>query len=146
MNPNLILIAVVFSLLLGSSFSQRARCLLAYFGVPTLCAFAVYRSVGFELNKEISFYAAYHADWRNQLVHIIFVPQLVATSMVFLAYVRRRRASTRAGHPRPRARPSPVLRRPLFPAGRRSSHWACRSTGRPSPLRAGHSTTSTRPP
>ena len=22
-----------------------------------------------ELDKEISFYAAYHADWRNQLVH-----------------------------------------------------------------------------
>lgn len=86
--PNLVVVAITFSLLIGSCFSQKARCGLAYITVPMLCIFALNRISGsYDLVKELTFYASYHADWRNQVVHIIFVPLLVATAMVFLAYV-----------------------------------------------------------
>ena len=86
---NLALIGGVFGLLIGSIFSQRARCGLAYLVVPLLSAFALHRVWGtsFDLVEELTFYASYHSDWRNQLVHIVFVPLLVASAMVFLAYV-----------------------------------------------------------
>ena len=88
-NPiNLALIVVTFGLLAGSVGSQRARCALAYFGVPTLCVFAIKRSMfsSFSLVEELTFYASYHADWRNQLIHIVFVPLLLFTAMIFFAY------------------------------------------------------------
>ena len=89
LNPlNNALIVAVFGLLAGSVASQRARTGLAFLGVPILCAFSIKRMhSGFDVVKELTFYASYHADWRNQLVHVIFVPLLVFTAMVFLAYV-----------------------------------------------------------
>ena len=88
-NPlNIALIVVTFGLIAGSVGSQRARCALAYLGVPILCGFAVKRSMfsSFSLVEELTFYASYHADWRNQLIHVIFVPLLLFTAMIFLAY------------------------------------------------------------
>tara|TARA_B110001452_G_scaffold178296_1_gene149596 strand:+ start:671 stop:1411 length:741 start_codon:yes stop_codon:yes gene_type:complete len=85
--PNLVLIAVMFGLLIGSTVSQKARCGLAYVMAPMLTMFSLHRvSGGYDLVKELTFYASYHTDWRNQVVHVIFVPLLVATGMVFLAY------------------------------------------------------------
>jgi len=89
MSPgNAALVVAVFGLLAGSAVSQRARTGLAWFGVPILCAFSLKRMhSGFDLVHELTFYASYHADWRNQLVHVVFVPLLVFTAMIFLAYV-----------------------------------------------------------
>ena len=89
MSPgNAALVVAVFGLLAGSAVSQRARTGLAWFGVPILCAFSLKRMhSGFDLVHELTFYASYHADWRNQLVHVVFVPLLIFTAMIFLAYV-----------------------------------------------------------
>ena len=89
MSPgNAALVVAVFGLLGGSAVSQRARTGLAWFGVPILCAFSLKRMhSGFDLVQELTFYSSYHADWRNQLVHVVFVPVLVFTAMIFLSYV-----------------------------------------------------------
>ena len=79
--PNLLLVAVMFGLLIGSTFSQKARCGLAYVATPMLTIFSLHRvSGGYDLVEQLTFYASYHTDWRNQIVHIIFVPLLVATA------------------------------------------------------------------
>ena len=54
---NLALIGGVFGLLIGSIFSQRARCGLAYLVVPLLSAFALHRVWGtsFDLVEELTF-------------------------------------------------------------------------------------------
>ena len=36
--------------------------------------FARRREANASLVEELTFYASYHADWRNQLIHIVFVP------------------------------------------------------------------------
>ena len=101
MSPaNAALVVAVFGLLGGSAVSQRARTGLAWFGVPVLCAFSLKRMhSGFDLVQELTFYASYHADWRNQLVHVVFVPLLVFTAMVFLAYVPPLSRATPLGMP-----------------------------------------------
>ena len=97
---NAVLVVAVFGLLGGSVASQRARTGLAWFGVPILCAFSLKRMhSGFNLVQELTFYASYHADWRNQLVHVVFVPLLVFTYMVFLAYVPPLSRATPLGMP-----------------------------------------------
>eukprot|EP00966_Prymnesium_polylepis_P005179 119448-Prymnesium_polylepis.1 len=86
---NLCVVVVAFSCILGAPFSQRARATLAYAGIPALCAFSALKITkpNYDLVEELTFYASYHAEPRNQLIHVIFVPLLVATAMVWLAYV-----------------------------------------------------------
>ena len=86
---NICAVVFAFSCILGSPFSQRARAALAYVGIPTLCFFSVFKVMkpNYDLVEELTFYASYHAEPRNQLIHVIFVPLLVATAMVWLAYV-----------------------------------------------------------
>mmetsp|Transcript_43981 Transcript_43981/g.115538 ORF Transcript_43981/g.115538 Transcript_43981/m.115538 type:complete len:247 (-) Transcript_43981:531-1271(-) len=82
-------VALTFSLLIGSTFSQRARVGLVWITFPALMVFAVSRVLSgpFDLVKELTFYASYHSEPHNQIIHVIFVPLLIATVMVFSAYV-----------------------------------------------------------
>ncbi|ORC92006.1 uncharacterized protein TM35_000042200 [Trypanosoma theileri] len=43
---------------------------------------------GYTLRKGFVFYGAYHSDWRNQLVHIFFVPTIFTSVLSFLARVQ----------------------------------------------------------
>jgi uncharacterized membrane protein YGL010W len=50
--------------------------------------------------EELTFYSKYHSEWRNVIVHVIFVPTLVWTAMVWMAYVPPISTSLRPfGHP-----------------------------------------------
>lgn len=42
--------------------------------------------IGFNLVKELTFYGAYHNNPVNQLIHFIFVPLILWTVAVWLAY------------------------------------------------------------
>ena len=44
-------------------------------------------AAGSELVKELSFYGAYHSNFENQLVHMVFVPLIIWSLFVFLAVV-----------------------------------------------------------
>ena len=78
---------VTFSLIAGSPFSQRCRCALTYTIVPGIAAFAMYRLVtGVDLLSELAFYSKFHMDPRNVLIHAIFVPLILWTAMVWMAY------------------------------------------------------------
>ncbi len=37
----------------------------------------------FDIRKSFPFYGAYHHDWRNQIVHCLFVPVIFTTSLRF---------------------------------------------------------------
>ncbi|CAJ1012398.1 putative Protein (DUF962) [Leishmania naiffi] len=41
----------------------------------------------FDLRKSFVFYGAYHHQWQNQMIHVIFVPAIFTTAMSFLARV-----------------------------------------------------------
>ena len=88
---NYSLVAVVFSCLLGSGVSQRARVALVWSAFPILGCFAVCRVFGiggrFELVEQLQWYAGYHTHPVNQIIHLVFVPLLLATAFVFAAYV-----------------------------------------------------------
>ncbi|KAH9601367.1 Protein of unknown function DUF962 [Trypanosoma melophagium] len=43
---------------------------------------------GCTLLKGFVFYGAYHSDWRNQLVHIFFVPAIFTSILAFLSRVK----------------------------------------------------------
>ncbi len=85
---NYAFVAVVFSLLLGATVSQRARVGLCWVAIPGLVA-----CVGTKLLRtydtvdELTFYASYHSHPMNQLVHIVCVPLLLFTVLIFAAYV-----------------------------------------------------------
>ena len=85
---NYAFVAVVFSLLLGAAVSQRARVGLCWVAIPGLVA-----CVGTKLLRtydtvdELTFYASYHSHPMNQLVHIVCVPLLLFTVLIFAAYV-----------------------------------------------------------
>ena len=85
---NYAFVAVVFSLLLGAMVSQRARVGLCWVAIPGLVA-----CVGTKLLRtydtvdELTFYASYHSHPMNQLVHIVCVPLLLFTVLIFAAYV-----------------------------------------------------------
>ena len=85
---NLAAVVSLFSVLAGAPFSQRCRAILAYMVVPFLMLFALQRAVtGVNLPEELIFYSQYHSEWRNIIIHIIFVPTLIWTVMVMFAYV-----------------------------------------------------------
>lgn len=42
----------------------------------------------FDLKKSFVFYAAYHKEWRNQLIHVACVPLIFTTAMQFASNVR----------------------------------------------------------
>jgi uncharacterized membrane protein YGL010W len=44
---------------------------------------ALVKQLKFE--EQFAFYGAYHSEWRNQLIHIIFVPAIVWTIFVWMA-------------------------------------------------------------
>ena len=85
---NYAFVAVVFTLLLGAGVSQRARVGLCWVAIPGLVA-----CVGTKLLRtydtvdELTFYASYHSHPMNQLVHIVCVPLLLFTVLIFAAYV-----------------------------------------------------------
>ena len=85
---NYAFVAVVFTLLLGATVSQRARVGLCWVAIPGLVA-----CVGTKLLRtydtvdELTFYASYHSHPMNQLVHIVCVPLLLFTVLIFAAYV-----------------------------------------------------------
>ena len=41
-----------------------------------------------DLKKSFVFYGSYHAEWRNQLIHMIFVPTIFTTSLTGASYLR----------------------------------------------------------
>jgi len=86
---NYLVVAVVFSLLVGSGFSQKARVNLVHVAFPLLIACVVFRAArgGEDLAKELAWYASYHSHPMNQMIHLVCVPLLLATVMVFAAYV-----------------------------------------------------------
>jgi uncharacterized membrane protein YGL010W len=45
------------------------------------------RYLHLDFNDQLAFYGAYHQDWRNQIIHMIFVPLIVWSVMVWLAHV-----------------------------------------------------------
>ena len=67
---------------------QRARVGLCWVAIPGLVA-----CVGTKLLRtydtvdELTFYASYHSHPMNQLVHIVCVPLLLFTVLIFAAYV-----------------------------------------------------------
>ena len=85
---NYAFVAVVFTLLLGAGVSQKARVGLCWVAIPGLMA-----CVGTKLLRtydtvdELTFYASYHSHPMNQLVHIVCVPLLLFTVLIFAAYV-----------------------------------------------------------
>ena len=85
---NYAFVAIVFSLLLGAGVSQKARVGLCWVAIPGLKA-----CVGTKLLRtydtvdELTFYASYHSHPMNQLVHIVCVPLLLFTVLIFAAYV-----------------------------------------------------------
>lgn len=42
----------------------------------------------FNLRKSFVFYGSYHHEWRNQLVHVTFVPAIFTTALSFLCRVK----------------------------------------------------------
>jgi uncharacterized membrane protein YGL010W len=45
------------------------------------------RYLHLDFKDQLAFYGAYHQDWRNQIVHLIFVPLIVWSVMVWMAHV-----------------------------------------------------------
>lgn len=41
-----------------------------------------------DLRQSFPFYGAYHSDWRNQLIHVLFVPAIFSTSLRFASSVQ----------------------------------------------------------
>ncbi|KAG5491359.1 hypothetical protein JIQ42_01258 [Leishmania sp. Namibia] len=41
----------------------------------------------FDLRKSFVFYGAYHHNWKNQMIHVLFVPVIFTTALSFLARV-----------------------------------------------------------
>jgi len=109
---NYALVAATFSLLIGSGFSQRARVGLAWLAGPLLVAGVGYRAFsGDDLAEELSWYASYHSHPVNQLIHLVFVPELLFTVFFFLAYA-----------PPPLGKRCPGLTWPLITAFAWSAH------------------------
>ncbi|KAK7200884.1 hypothetical protein NESM_000147200 [Novymonas esmeraldas] len=46
-----------------------------------------YQANYFNLKKSFVFYGAYHNNWQNQIVHVLFVPAIFTTALSFLARV-----------------------------------------------------------
>ena len=89
LTANHLVVGLTFTGLALAPFSQRARCALAYAGTPGLGGFVLLRVfTGIDLPQELTFYSAYHNDIRNVAIHVVFVPLIVWTAMVYLAYVR----------------------------------------------------------
>lgn len=88
LTTNHLVVAITFALLVSAPLSQRARKMLSYFGLPGMAAFALQRMYsGIDLKSELAFYSAFHSDWRNVIIHIFFVPALLWTAMIYMAYV-----------------------------------------------------------
>ena len=85
---NYAFVAVVFILLLGSIVSQRARVGLCWVAIPGLIACVATKLLRtYNTVDELTFYASYHSHPMNQLVHIVCVPLLLFTVLIFAAYV-----------------------------------------------------------
>lgn len=88
MDVNHIVVAITFLGFGLSPFSQKARAGLSYaslLGFLGLILPTIFD--GIDLPAELTFYSAYHSDWRNVLIHVVFVPSILWTVMVFFAYV-----------------------------------------------------------
>ena len=69
--------AAFFVSLLGAPFSLTLRKLFSRSIALGLVAFAANAIIsGVDLLEALTFYGSYHSEWRNQIVHIIFVPVL----------------------------------------------------------------------
>lgn len=85
---NTALAAATFSLLASCPFSQRARFMLAHAVGGGLVLFALHRLIrGVDLLDELVFYSKFHMEWHNVVIHVVFVPLIVWSAMVWLAYV-----------------------------------------------------------
>ena len=85
---NYAFVAVVFTLLLGATVSQRARVGLCWVAIPGLVACVGTKLLHtYDTVDELTFYASYHSHPMNQLVHIVCVPLLLFTVLIFAAYV-----------------------------------------------------------
>ncbi|EPY31238.1 hypothetical protein STCU_01289 [Strigomonas culicis] len=42
----------------------------------------------FNIKKSFVFYGSYHNEWRNQMVHVVFVPLIYTTTLSFLTKVK----------------------------------------------------------
>eukprot|EP00756_Hemistasia_phaeocysticola_P000563 Hpha_TRINITY_DN10403_c0_g1::TRINITY_DN10403_c0_g1_i1::g.193356::m.193356 len=45
-------------------------------------------STYFDIRKSFPFYAAYHREWRNVLIHVACVPAIATTTLYFLSHVK----------------------------------------------------------
>ena len=85
---NYAFVAIVFSLLLGAGVSQKARVGLCWVAIPGLVACVGTKLLHtYNTVDELTFYASYHSHPMNQLVHIVCVPLLLFTVLIFAAYV-----------------------------------------------------------
>lgn len=85
---NYTFVAVVFTLLLGATVSQRARVCLCWVAIPGLIGCVATKLLRtYDTVDELTFYASYHSHPMNQLVHIVCVPLLLFTVLIFAAYV-----------------------------------------------------------
>ena len=85
---NSALAAMTFPLLASCTFSQRGRIVMAHGVGAGLLLFAVHRLIrGVDLLDELVFYSKFHMEWHNVVIHVVFVPLIVWSAMVWLAYV-----------------------------------------------------------
>ena len=42
----------------------------------------------FDLRKSFPFYGSYHHEWRNQVIHVVFVPIIFTTALTFGSFVK----------------------------------------------------------
>lgn len=86
---NHFVVVCTFGLLLSAPVSQRARTIMGYVALPGFYVYTIPRMLqGIDLISELSFYSAFHNDWRNVIIHVFFVPAILWTAMVYTAYVR----------------------------------------------------------
>ena len=85
---NTVSIVTCLMLFASAPFLQRCRVGLAYLSALGLGCFVLLRLVtGVDLEAELAFYSFYHRELRNILIHVVFVPAIVWSVMVWLAYV-----------------------------------------------------------
>jgi len=67
---------------------ERVRALLQQvYAVALFCCVGWAASTYRDLEKELAFYGSYHQDWRNQIIHFIFVPLIWWSLLILHCYL-----------------------------------------------------------
>ena len=87
-SANQIVVVITFLALGLAPLSQKARVFLSYASVVGFLGLIIPSIVaGIDLPAELVFYSSFHSDWRNVAIHVVFVPTILWTAMVYFAYV-----------------------------------------------------------